>query len=411
MTGWTAWHRDSSGRRAGRARAEAAATAPPAAHRGVGARAGPGAAESRRGACADAAVPPAPTDSADRDDSRRGAVDASGDADAARCGLASGDGGQGSASGRCHHRADRGGREPSCASSFRSCVPNGCTCLAPACRSALRTPPSAELGADVTSRLQLPDRYVVSLATLEPRKGLDVLIAALAKLRDAAPSLLVVGQPGWGGVDLPSAARAAGLSADKVRLLGRLPDPELGVVLRQATLLAMPSRAEGFGLPVAEAMTVGTPVVCSADPALVEVAGDAAEIVPVGDASALAEAIEGLLQDDVRRHDLITRGLGPGATIRLGRGRPASMAAVPRTRWIGCWLGLRRILRPAALRGERGHDVAIGCPGAVPERGRDPSAGPRVDPQADPGNRRDHRPGHRRRLDRPHGRGGQVATA
>ncbi len=80
-------------------------------------------------------------------------------------------------------------------------------------------------------------------------------------------------------------------------------------MLRQATLLAMPSRAEGFGLPVAEAMTVGTPVVCSADPALVEVAGDAAEIVPVGDASALAEAIDGLLQDDVRRHDLITRGL------------------------------------------------------------------------------------------------------
>ena len=174
---------------------------------------------------------------------------------------------------------------------------------------AFRTPPSAALDADVTSRLQLPDRYVVSLATLEPRKGLDVLIAALAKLRGAAPSLLVVGQPGWGGVDLATAALTAGLSEDKVRLLGRLPDPELGVVLRRATLLAMPSRAEGFGLPVAEAMTVGTPVVCSADPALVEVAGDAAEIVPVGDASALAEAIDGLLQDDVRRHDLITRGL------------------------------------------------------------------------------------------------------
>ena len=174
--------------------------------------------------------------------------------------------------------------------------------------TALRVAPSAELIADVTCRLQLPDRYVVSLATLEPRKGLDTLVAALGKL-PGAPPLLVVGQPGWGGVDLLSAARAAGLGGDGVRLLGPLPDRELGVVLRKAIMLVMPSRAEGFGLPVAEAMTVGTPVVCTADPALAEVAGDAAQLVPVDDSAALAEAIEALLHDSSRRDQLVARGL------------------------------------------------------------------------------------------------------
>ncbi len=173
----------------------------------------------------------------------------------------------------------------------------------------LRAPPSAEHAAAVRARLALPDRFILSLATLEPRKGLDVLITALAQLGPGAPPLLVVGQPGWGGVDLAAAARAAGLREGAVRQLGRIEDADLAVVLRAADLLVAPSLAEGFGLPVVEAMAVGTAVVCSDAPALVEVAGDAAMVVGRGDARALADAVAAVLADETVRARLIAAGL------------------------------------------------------------------------------------------------------
>jgi glycosyltransferase involved in cell wall biosynthesis len=161
----------------------------------------------------------------------------------------------------------------------------------------------------VRERLELPERFILTLATLEPRKGLDVLIAALARLGAGAPPLLVVGQPGWGGVDIDATARAAGLPVGAVRTLGRIDDADLSVVLRAANALVAPSRAEGFGLPVAEAMAVGTAVVCSDAPALVEVAGDAAMIVARGDDGVLAEAIEAVWADEALRGRLSEAGV------------------------------------------------------------------------------------------------------
>lgn len=154
---------------------------------------------------------------------------------------------------------------------------------------ALRTQPAD--AADRAARLDLPPAYLLSLATLEPRKGLDVLLAALAD--PAAPDLplLLVGQPGWGGVDPLEAAGALGLAAGRVRVLGRLPDADLAVVLHRATALASPSRAEGFGLPLLEAMAAGVPVVTSDAPALVEVGGGAALVVPRDDPAALARGL------------------------------------------------------------------------------------------------------------------------
>ena len=152
----------------------------------------------------------------------------------------------------------------------------------------------------------LPDEFILSLATLEPRKGLDVLIAALGRMGHKAPTLVVAGQPGWGGVDPVQAADVAGVR--DLRALGRMTDAQLGVILRQARALVAPSRAEGFGLPVAEAMAVGTPVICSDIPALAEVAGDAALLVPAGDDAALADAILDLLGDDATRRKLSEAG-------------------------------------------------------------------------------------------------------
>ena len=159
-------------------------------------------------------------------------------------------------------------------------------------------------------RLQLPERYLLTVATLEPRKGLDVLLEALADQRAPDLPLLCVGQPGWGGLDPVSLAARAGLAPDRVRVLGRVPDADLAVLLDRATLLVVPSRAEGFGLPLLEAMAAGTPVVASDLEAFRRVLqeGEAGVLVPVRDAGALAAALGALLQDPARREQLAAAG-------------------------------------------------------------------------------------------------------
>lgn len=192
--------------------------------------------------------------------------------------------------------------------------------------SVAELPPDAEAR---RRRLDLPaGDYLLSLATLEPRKGLDVALAALARLPPGAPPLLVVGQPGWGGVDPLRRAAELGLAPGRVKVLGRLADPDLAVVLSGARLLLAPSRAEGFGLPVLEALAHGVPVVASDAPALVEVAGGAAVHVPAGDPAALAAAVGQVLADP----QLAARLAGAG---RL-RARAFSWEQAGRSVWEVC---------------------------------------------------------------------------
>ncbi|TCP49254.1 glycosyltransferase involved in cell wall biosynthesis [Tamaricihabitans halophyticus] len=174
--------------------------------------------------------------------------------------------------------------------------------------AALRAPIPEQRRAAVLSKLGLPERFVLAVGTVEPRKGLDVLLAALALPEAPELPLVVVGPAGWGGVELGALAAAHGLAADRLRPLGALPDAELAVVLRAASVLAVPSRAEGFGLPLLEAMAVGVPVVHSAVPALLEVAGGHGVAVPIGEPARLAAGLRGVLEAPARTAERVRAG-------------------------------------------------------------------------------------------------------
>ncbi len=151
------------------------------------------------------------------------------------------------------------------------------------------------------ARLELPHRYILSVGTLQPHKGIAPLIRAMARPELEGYTLLIVGPEGVNGLDIAGIAAEAGLAEDRVAALGYLSDADLAVALDRASVFVFPSLAEGFGLPVIEAFSFGTPVVHSDDPAVLEVsagaglavARDAAESYP----ERLAEAIGSVLRD------------------------------------------------------------------------------------------------------------------
>jgi glycosyltransferase involved in cell wall biosynthesis len=160
-------------------------------------------------------------------------------------------------------------------------------------------------------KYRLPDRYVLSVGSLEPGKNRARLFLAYARLRaeglDDCP-LVVVGQPAWRYERDVELTGGLGLR-DLVRYLGYVPSEDLPGLYSGATLFAFPSLYEGFGLPVLEAMACGTPVVASSTSAIPEVAGDAALLIDPRDADAIAEAMSRLLADEVLLGQLRARGL------------------------------------------------------------------------------------------------------
>ncbi|PJJ71212.1 glycosyltransferase involved in cell wall biosynthesis [Diaminobutyricimonas aerilata] len=166
--------------------------------------------------------------------------------------------------------------------------------IAGAVSSALKTPIDAEARA---TELRLPKEYLLAHGSFEQRKGLDALLAAVAHRELGGLPVLLTGIED--GARLQQALESAGVPADRVRPLGHLADPDLAVVLERAAVYVHPSRAEGFGLAVVEAFSLGTPVVHADDPALLEVSAGAARVVPLSEdySDQLSDAIAAVLGD------------------------------------------------------------------------------------------------------------------
>jgi glycosyltransferase involved in cell wall biosynthesis len=150
--------------------------------------------------------------------------------------------------------------------------------------------------ARVRALYRLPERYLLFVGTVEPRKNLSGLAQAIALLDEPVP-LVVAGSEGWGdaGADL----------RDDVSFLGYVPNEDLWALYAGAMVFCYPSNLEGYGLPVLEAMAQGTPVVTSADTATEEAAGGAAVLV---DPSDIGDIARGITEAISRRDELAALG-------------------------------------------------------------------------------------------------------
>ena len=146
----------------------------------------------------------------------------------------------------------------------------------------LRTPTSSEVEA-VLARFCLPERFVLAVGDLQPRKNLGRLVGAAASV---GVPLVVVGRALWKSDQVLDA-----FNQGDVRWLGHVSDDDLAALYELCTVFAYPSLYEGYGLPVIEAMAAGAPVITSNVSALPEVAGSAAVLVDPFNQSSMAEGL------------------------------------------------------------------------------------------------------------------------
>lgn len=169
----------------------------------------------------------------------------------------------------------------------------------------------------VRARYGIPERYILAVGNLQPRKNLGRLIEAFAGLRRdgrIAHRLVLVGKSLWKEAEVFGAIRAHGLE-DEVIATGYVADSDLPTIYSGADVFVYPSLYEGFGLPPVEAMACGAPVITSNTSALPEVVGDAAVTVSPTSTGEIAAALERVLGDERLRRDLRARGEERAATF------------------------------------------------------------------------------------------------
>ena len=169
------------------------------------------------------------------------------------------------------------------------------------------------------ARLRLPERYLLHVGGADARKRLPDVVAAFDALAHDDPALgLVLTGPTGDTAGSEALRRAIDVAAARHRIVltGAVSDADLPAVYRGATAVVLATRHEGFGLPVLEAFACGVPVVATAADAVVEVAGDAALLVPVAEPDALGPALARVVGDATLAASLRERGLARAAQHR-----------------------------------------------------------------------------------------------
>lgn len=173
----------------------------------------------------------------------------------------------------------------------------------------LAAAPTTEIAAEQElSELGINRPYFLFVGTQEPRKNLSRLLEAYAGLSGETrkkATLVIAGGRGWGDVQLSALVKNHGLS-DDVCVIGYSEDPLLARLYANALFLAMPSLYEGFGLPIIEAMSHGTPVLTADNSSMPEVAGAGGLLVDALSVNSIQEGLGKLISDDKFRHQLAT---------------------------------------------------------------------------------------------------------
>ncbi len=192
-------------------------------------------------------------------------------------------------------------------------------------------PAPPEAVAEIRRRYGLPDRFLIHVGTIEPRKNLTRLVEALQRLRDGGLTvpLLVVGGKGW--LYDGFFRRLEELEVrDSVRFTGYVPAADLPLLYNAATAATLPSVYEGAGLPLLEAMACGTPVVCSNVSSLPEMGGQAARYFDPYDVEAMAEALCAVWTDADLRAEMREQGLRQAARFSWERAAEETLAVYER---------------------------------------------------------------------------------
>lgn len=179
----------------------------------------------------------------------------------------------------------------------------------PAADSSFR-PLVADARAAVRARLGLPERYILSVGTLEPRKNLLRLARAYEGLPDSLRRrwpLVCVGGKGWNDVSLVKVLQRLESRGELIRL-GYVAQRDLPLITAAAGLVAYPSLYEGFGMPVVEALACGVPVLTSRDTAMHEITAEGAFLVDPKDEDAMREALGNALESPAARARLAAQG-------------------------------------------------------------------------------------------------------
>jgi glycosyltransferase involved in cell wall biosynthesis len=191
-------------------------------------------------------------------------------------------------------------------------------------------PPPAEERQKILERLRIEKPYVLWMGTLEPRKNPEGVVRGFVHaIESGVPdaeslNLYLVGPPGWWSGDVRDLIETKGL-ADRVRRIDAQPVPVRAALYAEASAFVFPSIAEGFGLPVIEAMACGAPVITSNRSSLPEIAGSAAELCDPTDFVSIGNAIGKVLRDPELAADL--RRLGSRRAKEFSWDRTAQATA------------------------------------------------------------------------------------